>query len=79
MKRSIGGFFFYYYWFKAFASSLLLFVTVLDKIAYLIWEEVLWCVLFTNYIVLVDENKEENLAKLEFCGHELESRDLRVS
>lgn len=42
-------------------------------------EEVLWCVLWTNDIVLVDEHKKVNLAKLGFCGHELELRDLRVS
>ena len=54
------------------------FAMVLDEVTRPIQDEVPWCMLFANDIVLVDETKDRVNAKLEQWRQRLESRFQRV-
>ena len=56
-----------------------LFSIVMDKLTRAIQDEILWCMLFTNDIVLVDEMRAGVDAKLELWSQTLESRDFKLS
>ena len=56
-----------------------LFVIVMDELTRAIQDEVPWCRLFADDIVLVDETRAGVKAKLELWRQTLESRGFRLS
>ena len=56
-----------------------LFATVMDELTRAIQDEIPWCMLFTDDIVLVDETRAGVNAKLELWRQTLESRGFRLS
>jgi len=56
-----------------------LFVLVMDELTRHIQEEVSWCLLFADDIVLIDETREGVNAKLELWRGVLESKGFRIS
>jgi len=50
---------------QGFVLSLFLFVIVMDEITRAIQDEIPWCMLFADDIVLVDERRASVIAKLE--------------
>jgi len=56
-----------------------LFAIVLDKLTKEIQDEVPWCMMFTDDIVLIDETSVGLSGKLEQWRHTLESRGFRLS
>ena len=56
-----------------------LFVLVMDELTRRIHEEVSWCMLFANDVVLIDETREEVNAKLELWMDVLESNGFRIN
>ena len=61
------------------ALSPFLFVIVMDKLTRAIQDEIPWCMLFADDIVLVDETRAGVNTKLELWGQTLESRGFRLS
>jgi len=61
------------------ALSPFLFSLIMDELTKGIQNEVPWCMLFANDIILIDESKEGVNAKLERWRHALESTGFRVS
>jgi len=61
------------------ALSPFLFTIIIDELTREIQEEVPWCVLFTDDIVLIDETRGGLNGKLEWWRHRLESRGFRLS
>ena len=59
--------------------SFSLFAIVMDEITKSIHEDIPWCMLFVNDIVLIDETKEEVNKKLELWRQTLEARRFRLS
>ena len=51
----------------------------MDELTRAIQDEIPWCMLFADDIVLVDETKAGINAKLELWRKTLESRDFRLS
>ena len=56
-----------------------LFVLVMDELTRHIQEEVPWCMLFADDVVLIDETREGVNAKLELWMGVLESKGFRIS
>jgi len=56
-----------------------LFVIVMDELTRAIQDEISWCMLFADDIVLVDEMRAGVNAKLELWRQNLESRGFRLS
>ncbi|MES8240490.1 reverse transcriptase domain-containing protein, partial [Cutibacterium acnes] len=56
-----------------------LFVLVMDELTRHIQEEVPWCMLFTDDVVLIDETREGVNAKLELWRGVLELKGFRIS
>ena len=61
------------------ALSPFLFVVVMDEFTRAIQDEISWCMLFADDIVLVDETRAGVNAKLELWRQTLESRGFRLS
>ena len=61
------------------ALSLFLFFIVMDELTRAIQDGILWCMLFADDIVLVDETRVRVNAKLELWRQTLESRGFRLS
>ena len=61
------------------ALSSYLFVLVMDELTRHMQDDVPWCMLFANDIVLVAETKVEVNAKLELWREALESKVLKIS
>ena len=61
------------------ALSPFLFTIVMDELTREIQDEVPWCMLFADDIVLIDETRGGLCEKLEKWRHSLESRGLRLS
>ncbi|WP_375667144.1 RNA-directed DNA polymerase, partial [Bartonella sp. AC326YNZD] len=61
------------------ALSPYLFAIVVDELTKHVQEDVSWCMLFADDIVLVDETKEGVNGKLELWRDALESRGFRIS
>jgi hypothetical protein len=61
------------------ALSPFLFAIAIDELTHAIQDEVPWCMMFADDIVLVDEKKERVEAKLELWRHTLESRGFKLS
>lgn len=61
------------------ALSPFLFAAVLDEITFAIQDEVPWCMLFADDIVLVGETREGVNKKLELWRRELESKGFKLS
>ena len=59
--------------------SPLLFAIVIDEITKNIQDEIPWCMLFADDIILVDKTRESVSAKLELWKLTLESRGFRLS
>ena len=59
--------------------SLFLFAIVMDEITKSIHEDIPWCMLFTDDIVLIGETKEGVNKKLELWRKILETRGFRLS
>ncbi|MES6771991.1 reverse transcriptase family protein, partial [Cutibacterium acnes] len=55
-----------------------LFVLVMDELTRRIQEEVPWCMLFTDDVVLIDETREGVNAKLELWRGVLKSKGFRI-
>ena len=64
---------------QGFALSPFLFVIVMDELTRAIQDEIPWCMLFADDIVLVDEMRAGVNAKLELWMQTLESRGFRLS
>ena len=64
---------------QGFALSPFLFTLVMDELTRGIQEEVPWCMLFTDDIVLIDETRKGVNVKLERWRHTLEVRGFRVT
>ena len=52
---------------------------VMDELTRAIQDEIPWCMLFADYIVLIDETRVRVNAKLELWRQSLESRAFRLS
>ena len=61
------------------ALSLFLFTIMMDELTREIQDEVPWCMLFADDIVLIDETRSGMNEKLEKWRYSLESRDFRLS
>ncbi|KAD6796640.1 hypothetical protein E3N88_07536 [Mikania micrantha] len=61
------------------ALSPFLFAVILDELSKSIQQDIPWCMLFTDDIVLVAENEEDLNARLEEWRLALESKGLRIS
>ena len=61
------------------ALSPFLFAIVMDELTKAIQDEIPWCILFANDIVLIDETRAEVNAKLQFRRQTLESRGFKLS
>ena len=61
------------------ALSPFLFVIVMDQLTRVIQDEITWCMLFTDDIVLVDETRAGVYVKLKLWRQTLESRGFRLS
>ena len=61
------------------ALSPFLFVIVMDELTRAIQDEIMWCMLFADDIVLVDETRAGVNVKLELQRQTLESRGFRLS
>ena len=61
------------------ALSPFLFFIVMDELARAIQDEIPWCMLFADDIVLVDETRVRVNAKLELWRQTLESRGFRLN
>ena len=61
------------------ALSPCLFVIVMDELTKAIQDEILWCMLFDDDIVLIAETRAWVNAKLELWRQTLKSRDFRLS
>lgn len=59
--------------------SLLPFILVMDELVEELLDEVLWCMLFGDDIILADETKEELSRKLDGQGETLEMEDFKIS
>ena len=59
--------------------SLFLFAIVMDELTRTIQDEIPWCMLFADDIVLVNETRAEVNAKLKLWRQTLESRSFRLS
>ena len=59
------------------ALSLFLIVLVMNELTRAIQDEIPWCMLFADDIVLVDETRDGINAKLELWRQTLESRGFR--
>lgn len=64
---------------QGLALSPCLFVLVMDELTRSIQEEVPWCMLFADDVVLIDETREGVNAKLELWRGVLESKGFRIS
>ena len=64
---------------QGFALSPFLFTLVMDELTKGIQDELPWCMLFADDIVLINETREGVNAKLERWKHALESTGFRVS
>ena len=64
---------------EGFALSPFLFTIVMDELTKGIQDELPWCMLFADDIVLIDETREGVNSKLERWRHTVESRGFRVS
>ena len=56
-----------------------LFVIMMDELTKAIQDEIPWCILFTDDIVLIDKTKARVNAKLELWRQTLESRGFGLS
>jgi len=61
------------------ALSPFLFTLVLDELTRGIQDEVPWCMLFADDIVLIDVTRQRMNDRLESCRHTLEVRGFRLS
>jgi len=61
------------------ALSPFLFAIVMDELTKSIQDDIPWCMMFADDIVLTDETKEGVESKLELWRHTLESRGFRLS
>ena len=61
------------------ALSHFLFAIIMDEITKSIHEDIPWCMLFVNDIVLIDETKERVNKKLELWRQILKVREFRLS
>ena len=61
------------------ALSPFLFAIVMDELTRAIQDEILWCMLFADDIVLIDETRAGVNAKLELWRQTLEPRGFRLS
>ncbi|KAK9713818.1 hypothetical protein RND81_06G053100 [Saponaria officinalis] len=61
------------------ALSPLLFAIVMDELTRDIQDDIPWCMMFADDIVLIDETKEGVERKLELWRHTLETRGFRLS
>ena len=59
--------------------SSFLFAIVIDELTRVIQDEIPWCMLFADDIVLVNETRAEVIAKLELWRQTLESQGFRLS
>ena len=64
---------------QEFALSPFLFTTIMDKLTRGIQDEIPWCMLFADDIVLIDEYREEVNAKLERWRDTLAAEGFRLS
>ena len=58
--------------------SLFLFAIVIDELTTSIQDEIPWCMLFADDIVLIDETRAEVNVKLELWWQTLESQGFRI-
>ena len=56
-----------------------IFTVIMEEISKSIWETVLWCMMFTDDIMLVAETREEVSNKLDEWREALEGKGLRIS
>jgi len=61
------------------ALSSFLFAIMIDELTRAIQDEILWCMLFADDIVLVDETRARVNVKLELWRQSLESQGFRLS
>jgi len=61
------------------ALSPFLFAIVMDELTRDIQDDIPWCMMFADDIVLIDETKEGVERKLELWRHTLETRGFRLS
>ena len=59
--------------------SLYLFALIIDELTKHIQDDIPWCMLFTDNIVLIDENKSRVNAKLDVWREILESNGFKIS
>ena len=64
---------------KGSALSLFLFVIVMDEHTRGIQDEIPWCMLFANDILLIDETREEVNTKLQRWRDTLEAKGFKLS
>ncbi|XP_070035608.1 uncharacterized protein [Nicotiana tomentosiformis] len=61
------------------ALSSFLFALMMGVLTHHIQGDVLWCMLFTDDIVLIDESQSDFNERLEVLRHALESKDFKMS